>query len=630
VAILPAAAADGAAFPLGCRLLAGARGIPGAAGGVYALAAAGSVLGGLLFLIPAVYALSPVLLASLLCLGSAGSALALVIVSGGSARIRCPALGVAVGAALVIVAAASDRLDTWSARLQWHDHLLLDTVRSPYASLAVVRASDQLTFFVNGSPSITVPHPGPDVEVLAHFPMLLHESPARVLVVGGGAGGLLRELLRHPVGEVAYAEQDPLLIETLGRFPTPLTAQELTHPKVRLHPVEGRLFLRQRAARWDLILLNLPAPLTLMLNRYYTEEFFAIARSRLSDGGILAFALPGSDTLLSPELAALNGSVHAALQMVFRHVRVLAGDPNLFLAWDGEAQAVAWDARLLGRRLQERGIRTGVVNEAYLRYRLDQERFAPLAHAFAQDEPANRDGLPRGTFATMRVFSRAISPAVARGLEALDGLRPSAVLLAISALVASLVALQAIRRKPQYVGYAATSTGFAGMAMSVVLILAFQVQYGDVYQYVGLLTALFMLGAAIGSAWATGRHRVPILAIESALLLVLLAAYGCAIFGPRPEVWLFLIYVFMAGAGGLTGAQFPILVAGSASHGPRMGAAAGRIYICDLMGAVLGAALAGVVLIPTTGIAGTLLVAAALKAGSVILICAAPGGRRTM
>jgi len=500
----------------------------------------------------------------------------------------------------------------------------VETARSPYATIAVTRALDQFTFFVNGSPSITIPHPGPDVEVLAHFPMLLLERPAKVLVIGGGAGGLLRELLQHPVDELAYVEQDPLLIEMLKRFPTPLTARELTHPSVRLHIIEGRLFLRQERTRWDVILLNLPAPLTLMLNRYYTEEFFALARSRLTDGGLLAFALPGSDTLLSPELAALNGSVLAALRTAFRHARVLAGDSNLFLAWDAEAPAPGWGPQLLSEHLQQRAIRTRLVTEPYIRYRLDRDRFAELVQTFASDEHANRDGLPRGTFASMRVFARTVSPFAARVLEAVDNVPGAAYPVTIAALLAGLLAVQARRRRPLYVGYAAASTGFAGMAMSVVLILAFQIQHGDVYQYIGVLTALFMLGAVIGSAWVGSTGGVPILVVESALLGVLLVAFGCAVVGPQPEVWLPLVFVFMACTGGMVGAQFPVLVARLASHGAEIGAVAGRIYALDLLGAVLGAALAGVLLIPTIGIAGTILLAAALKAGSVILILAAP------
>jgi spermidine synthase len=486
----------------------------------------------------------------------------------------------------------------------------------------VVQAADQYTLFVNGSPSITVPDPGPEVETLAHFSMLLRDRPSRVLLVGGGAGGLLRELLRHPVEEIAYAEQDPLLLETLRRLPAPLVAYELSHPRVRPYPVEGRLLLRQTDARWDVILLHLPPPGTLMLNRYYTREFFALARSRLGDDGILAFFLPGSETLLSPELAALNGSVLAALEAAFRRVRVLAGEPNLFLAGDGDALAAGWEPGLLGRRLDERGIRGGLMSEAYIRYRMDGGRFGPLVEAFARDEPANRDDHPRGTFSSMQLFSRVASPAAARVLELLDSVPAVAYLAVAAALVVGLLCLQLGRRKPLYVGYAALSTGFAGMVMSVVLILTFQVQYGDVYQYVGFLTALFMLGGAAGSLWTTGRGGAPLLAVESAFLLTLLFAYGCAVTAPPPQMRLILTFGFMILTGLTAGAQYPVLVARLAPARTQVGALAGRIYVFDLAGAVLGAAVTGVVLVPVMGVADALLLTAALKAGSLILILA--------
>lgn len=626
-ALLPVAVLDGAAFPFGCRMLLAASPPAGAAGRAYAYGAAGSVLGGLVFLIPFVYGLDPLALAGFLALLSAGAALWLLVAARTPAALWWPVLGLLAGVAMAILGSGTARLDAWSARLQWHDHFLLHTGRSPYATVAVVRRADQYTIFVNGSPAITIPDPGPDAETLAHFALLSHPRPSRVLVVGGGAGGLVRELLRHPVEEIAYAEQDPLLIETLRRLPTTLATYELADPKVRPHLVEGRLLLRQSEARWHVILLHLPPPGTLMLNRYYTREFFALVHSRLADDGILAFSLPGSDTLLSPELAALNGSILAGLESVFRHVRVLAGESNLFLAGDGHALAAGWEPRLLSFRLDERGILTGLMSEAYIRYRMDEERFAPLVQAFASDEPANRDDHPRGTFATMRLFARVVSPAAARALELLDGV-PAAVYLAVAmTLVVGLLGIQLGRQAALYVPYAALSTGFTGMVMSVVLILTFQVQYGDVYQYVGLLTALFMLGGAAGSLWTTRRGRTPLLAVESVLLLTLALAYGCAVTAPRPDLRLALTFTLMVLIGLTTGAQYPVLVARLSPDRAAVGALAGRIYVLDLAGAVPGAALAGVVLVPTMGIADTILLTAALKAGSVLLILAAP--RRT-
>ncbi len=622
-ALGPTAVADGAAFLFACRTVAVMTGESGVAGRAYSLCAAGSVLGGLLFLTPLVYALSPLHLVTLLCLASAAAALGLSAACRASAGVRRLTLGLLAGATLASVASAPGGLDAWSARLQWHDQVLLETARSPYSTVTVVRAAEQYTLFVNGSPAVSVPHPGPEAEILAHFPLLVHEHPRRVLVMGGGAGGLLRELLKHPVEEIAYAEQDPLILETLQRFPTPLTILELTHPKVRTHPVEGRLFLRQREARWDVILLNLPVPATLMLNRYYTLEFFELARSRLAEGGLLALVLPGSETLLSPELAALNRSVHAALQGAFRHVRILAGDPNVLLASNGEGLARAWDPLILGSRLATRGIRAGLVIEAYIRYRMDPGRSEPLAGEIRQGDGANRDGRPRGTFASMRLFSRVASPSIGRVLGLLDRVPVVAYPVGAVALVGAVLSLQVLRRRAFYVGYAAASSGFAGMVMSVALILAFQVRYGDVYQYIGVLTSLFMLGAAAGSAWAARRGGTPLLVVESALLLTVLLAYGCVVSGPATDVGLGLIFPLMILTGTTIGAQYPVLVACLQTGRGRIGAPAGMVYILDLAGAICGAILAGIVLIPTTGLAGTLFLTAVLKAGSVVLILAA-------
>jgi spermidine synthase len=253
---------------------------------------------------------------------------------------------------------------------------------------------------------------------------------------------------------------------------------------------------------------------------------------------------------------------------------------------------------------------------------MDALRVEPLVQAMAEGEVVNRDGLPRGTFASMRLFSQTVSPPVARMLRLLDRVPASAYVAGAIALIGGLLSVQGLRKKPLYVGFAATSTGFAGMVMSVVLILVFQVQYGDVYQYVGALTALFMLGAAAGSAWAARLGGGPLLVIESGLLLTLSLAYGCAVWAPPAEIWLGMIFLLMVLTGLMTGAQYPVLVARLRGGDRRIGFPAGRIYVLDLAGAVLGAALAGIVLLPTIGLARTILLMAVVKAGSLLLILA--------
>jgi len=104
-----------------------------------------------------------------------------------------------------------------------------------------------------------------------------------------------------------------------------------------------------------------------------------------------------------------------------------------------------------------------------------------LRGGFARDEPANRDDHPRGTFSSMQLFSRVACRPPHGYWSCWTACRRSPIWR--SPPRSSSVSCAAARpRETLFVGYAALSTGFAGMVMSVVLILTFQVQYGDVYQ----------------------------------------------------------------------------------------------------------------------------------------------------
>ncbi|NIO71301.1 MAG: hypothetical protein GTN71_20275, partial [Anaerolineae bacterium] len=79
-------------------------------------------------------------------------------------------------------------------------------------------------------------------------------------------GGVLDELARYPLERIDYAELDPLLIEAVSEFPTPLTQAELSDPRVVVEHVDGRLLVREKmwetpplpGERYDLVILNLP------------------------------------------------------------------------------------------------------------------------------------------------------------------------------------------------------------------------------------------------------------------------------------------------------------------------------------------------------------------------------------
>ncbi|NIQ90276.1 MAG: spermine synthase, partial [Gammaproteobacteria bacterium] len=136
---------------------------------------------------------------------------------------------------------------------------------------------------------------------------------------------------------------------------------ELTDRRVRVQHVDGRLLLKTRPSKYDLILLGITEPSNLQANRFFTKEFFLLATERLNERGILVLGLPGSLTYQSEELKNLNSSIFHTLKSVFPYVRAIPGDgTNLFLV-SRSPEISALDRRQIVERLNQRKIETEVV-----------------------------------------------------------------------------------------------------------------------------------------------------------------------------------------------------------------------------------------------------------------------------
>ena len=187
------------------------------------------------------------------------------------------------------------------ATLRWQWPNLVYAADSRYGRVTVEALGSQRVFYTDGL--LAFESQGTTSEEVAHFPLLAHPDPRRVLLIGGGVAGDLREILKHPVDAVTYVELDPLLIEAAQAYLPPADAAVLRDPRVRVVMTDGRRYVKTTDERFDVVILDLPEPITGALNRFYTTEFFGEVRSLLRPGGILAFGLPSAENYWSPELA---------------------------------------------------------------------------------------------------------------------------------------------------------------------------------------------------------------------------------------------------------------------------------------------------------------------------------------
>ncbi len=124
-------------------------------------------------------------------------------------------------------------------------------------------------------------------EMITHVPMLTHPNPKRVLVIGGGDGGTVRELLRHDsVEEVVMVEIDGLVVEACREF-MPTLACEFENPKLDLKIEDGvKYVLNSPDKAFDLVIVDSSDPVG-PNEGLFTEEFYRHVHRILSDDGMM-------------------------------------------------------------------------------------------------------------------------------------------------------------------------------------------------------------------------------------------------------------------------------------------------------------------------------------------------------
>lgn len=125
-------------------------------------------------------------------------------------------------------------------------------------------------------------------ESLVHPAMLSHACPRDVLILGGGEGGTLREVLRHPCVERAVmVDIDRRVVEASRAFMPELSGGAFDDDRAELVFGDGRAYVAGRRAEFDVVIADLTDPLEggpgALL---YTREFYSMVYKALRDGGI--------------------------------------------------------------------------------------------------------------------------------------------------------------------------------------------------------------------------------------------------------------------------------------------------------------------------------------------------------
>ncbi len=123
-------------------------------------------------------------------------------------------------------------------------------------------------------------------EMLTHVPMVAHGEATRVLIIGGGDGGMAREALRHPVERVTMVEIDAGVVEFSKRYLPMISDGAFEDPRLDLRIADGAEFVRGQEAAYDVIIVDSTDPVG-PGEVLFSEHFYGQCRRALREGGII-------------------------------------------------------------------------------------------------------------------------------------------------------------------------------------------------------------------------------------------------------------------------------------------------------------------------------------------------------
>lgn len=123
-------------------------------------------------------------------------------------------------------------------------------------------------------------------EMIANLPLCSHPSPKKVLIIGGGDGGVLREVVKNPLVEsVVLCEIDEDVINVSKKF-LPGMAKGFFSPKLTLHVGDGFEFMKQNQDAFDVIITDSSDPVG-PAESLFKESYYQLMKAALRNGGIL-------------------------------------------------------------------------------------------------------------------------------------------------------------------------------------------------------------------------------------------------------------------------------------------------------------------------------------------------------
>jgi len=180
---------------------------------------------------------------------------------------------------------------TETALLQYKIRKLIFSGETPYQKVEVIDTYDYgKCLILDGKLQSSLMDEWVYHEAIVHPALLTHPNPSNILIIGGGEGGILREVLKHnTVSSVVMVDLDKDVIEVSKKYLREICGDSFEDKRVKLIFGDGRSFLtNQPNNTYDVIIIDVTDPLeggpSYLL---YTKEFYTVVNEKLGSEGLM-------------------------------------------------------------------------------------------------------------------------------------------------------------------------------------------------------------------------------------------------------------------------------------------------------------------------------------------------------